>query len=196
MASPVDYIAAVEERLDASALLSQEQLDAHAFALATSHVVRADRRRRCPASLDPRGSTSPSSRSWPKGPARAFHACAPSFVVEVLHWLRDQPFSAAPAWFALQDALEGQGESAEEVFPAEQQRESADQVAIGNVITSMRLLSAIDWPLFFDRVSIVEQILWDDPAGAYGDMDFPTRESPSSSATRNSRRSSSTISWI
>ena len=48
--------------------------------------------------------------------------------------------------------------------------------AIGNVITSMRLLSSIDWPLFFDRVSVVEQILRDDPAGAYAEMDFPTRD--------------------
>ena len=41
----------------------------------------------------------------------------------------------------------------------EHQREATDQLAIGNVITSMRLLSSIDWPLFFDRVSVVEQIL-------------------------------------
>ena len=40
----------------------------------------------------------------------------------------------------------------------------------------MRLLSSTDWPLFFERVSLVEQILRDDPAGAYGRMDFPTRD--------------------
>ena len=40
----------------------------------------------------------------------------------------------------------------------------------------MRLLSSIDWPLFFERVSLVEQILRNDPAGAYGRMDFPTRD--------------------
>ena len=49
----------------------------------------------------------------------------------------------------------------------EHQREATDQLAIGNIITSMRLLSSIDWPLFFERVSLVEQILRDDPAGAY-----------------------------
>ena len=40
----------------------------------------------------------------------------------------------------------------------------------------MRLLSSIDWPLFFERVSLVEQILREDPAGAYARMDFPTRD--------------------
>jgi cyclic beta-1,2-glucan synthetase len=98
------------------------------------------------------------------------------FVVEVLHWLRDQPSSAAPAWHGLQQALETQGDSPDEMLRVEHQREAADQLAIGNIITSMRLLSSIDWPLFFERVSLVEQILREDPAGAYARMDFPTRD--------------------
>jgi cyclic beta-1,2-glucan glucanotransferase len=99
-----------------------------------------------------------------------------AFVVELLHWLRDQPSSAAPAWHALQRALEAQHDSPEEMLRAEHQREATDQLAIGNIITSMRLLSSIDWPLFFERVSLVEQILREDPAGAYARMDFPTRD--------------------
>jgi cyclic beta-1,2-glucan synthetase len=98
------------------------------------------------------------------------------FVIELLHWLRDQPSSAAPAWSALQRTLEAQGDSAEEMLRAEHHRRAADQLAIGNIITSMRLLSSIDWPLFFERVSLVEQILREDPAGAYAQMDFPTRD--------------------
>jgi len=99
-----------------------------------------------------------------------------AFVVELLHWLRDQPSSAAPAWNALQRALEAQGDSPEEMLRVEHQREAAGQLAIGNIITTMRLLSSIDWPLFFERVSLVEQILREDPAGAYARMDFQTRD--------------------
>ena len=77
---------------------------------------------------------------------------------------------------ALQRALEAQGDSVDELLRLEHQREAADQLAIGNVITSMRLLSSIDWPLFFERVSLVEQVLREDPAGAYAQMDFPTRD--------------------
>src|SRR6476646_9242892 len=58
----------------------------------------------------------------------------------------------------------------------EHTREATHQVGIGNIISSMRLLSSTDWPLFFERVSLVEQILRGDPAGAYGKMDFPTRD--------------------
>ncbi len=107
---------------------------------------------------------------------RANDRLSAPFVIELLHWLRDQPSSAAPAWSALQRALEAQGDSAEEMLRAEHQRRAADQLAIGNIITSMRLLSSIDWPLFFERVSLVEQILREDPAGAYALMDFPTRD--------------------
>ena len=57
----------------------------------------------------------------------------PAFVVELLQWLRDQPPSAAPAWQALQRALEAQGDSAEELLRVEHQREAADQLAIGNI---------------------------------------------------------------
>ncbi len=97
--------------------------------------------------------------------AEASGRLSAAFVVELLHWLRDQPSSAAPAWHALQRALEGQGDSPEEMLRVEHQREAAGQLAIGNIITTMRLLSSIDWPLFFERVSLVEQILREDPAG-------------------------------
>jgi cyclic beta-1,2-glucan synthetase len=99
-----------------------------------------------------------------------------SFVVELLQWLRDQPLTAAPAWHALTAALEEQGDSAEEMLRAEHQREASDQLAIGNVISSMRLVSSIDWPAFFERVSVVERLLRGDPSGHYALMDFPTRD--------------------
>ena len=112
-----------------------------------------------------------------------------AFVVELMQWLRDQPASAAPAWQALQRALEAQGDSPEELLRVEHQREATDQLAIGNVITSMRLLSSIDWAVFFDRVSVVERILENDPAGAYGEMDFATRDRYRHSVEQLSRRS-------
>jgi hypothetical protein len=112
-----------------------------------------------------------------------------AFVVELLQWLRDQPASAAPAWQALQRALEAQGDSPEELLRIEHQREATDQLAIGNVITTMRLLSSIDWPVFFERVSVVEDSLKHDPAGAYAEMDFATRDRYRHSIEELSRRS-------
>ena len=111
---------------------------------------------------------SPTSRRQPRLP--------PPFVVELLQWLRDQPSTAAPAWQALHRALEAQGDSPEAMLRREHQREATNQLAIGNIITTMRLVSASDWPVFVERVSVVERILEGDPAGAYARMDFPTRD--------------------
>ena len=55
-------------------------------------------------------------------------------------------------------------------------RQAATQVSIGNCVTSLRLLSALDWPAFFERTSLVEAVLRDDPAGVYPLQDFATRD--------------------
>jgi cyclic beta-1,2-glucan synthetase len=101
---------------------------------------------------------------------------APAFVVELLHWLRDQPTTAARFSQGLQRALAAQDDTTDEMLRLEHQREAADQLAIGNVITSMRLISSIDWTVFFERTSLVEQVLRGDPSGAYPEMDFATRD--------------------
>ena len=46
---------------------------------------------------------------------------------------------------------------------------------IANCFLSLRLLSATDWKDFFEETSRVEQILRNDPAQIYADMDFDTR---------------------
>ena len=58
----------------------------------------------------------------------------------------------------------------------EHQRQASSQVSIGNVITSMRLISAIDWVAFFERTNHSEQVLRRDPADVYGRMDFESRD--------------------
>src|SRR6185503_549616 len=45
-----------------------------------------------------------------------------------------------------------------------------------NIITSMRLLSTLDWRDFFESVSLIEPLLGADPAGAYAKMEFATRD--------------------
>ena len=77
----------------------------------------------------------------------------------------------------------------DEVLRIEQQREAIDQLSIANIISTMRVLSALDWPTFVEAVSRVERILRRDPAGAYADMDRPTRDRYRKSVEQLSRRS-------
>src|SRR5262249_23983956 len=58
----------------------------------------------------------------------------------------------------------------------EHQHQAANQVSIGNVITSMRLINALDWVSFFERTSIVDLTLRLDPSGVYAHMDFESRD--------------------
>ena len=112
-----------------------------------------------------------------------------TFLVEILHNLRDQSVASTAAWRWLQARLGARGQSSDEVLRIEQQREAIDQLSIANIISTMRVLSALDWPTFVEAVSRVERILRRDPAGAYGDMDRPTRDRYRKSVEQLSRRS-------
>ncbi len=46
---------------------------------------------------------------------------------------------------------------------------------VANCIPSLRLIDNENWEEFFERVSLVQQILLKDPSGIYAYMDFPTR---------------------
>ncbi|HEX8552378.1 MAG TPA: glucoamylase family protein [Abditibacteriaceae bacterium] len=63
-----------------------------------------------------------------------------------------------------------------DIVQGEGRRQAADQVAIANIITSLRQLLDLDWREIFEEVSLVHQTLGYDPARVYGTMDFATRD--------------------
>ncbi len=78
-----------------------------------------------------------------------------------------------PALTWLEEQLAGQGTTAEEVVREEHQRQGASNVTVRNIITSMRLISELDWSEFFESVSLVDEAL---RAGSdFALMDFATR---------------------
>src|SRR5262249_49475863 len=91
--------------------------------------------------------------------------------------LRDQDPEVWPAFDWLEKQLALESMTTEQIVHLEHQRQAATQVTVGNIITSMRLLSTLDWKEFFDSVSLVDPILAEDSAGAYSRMDFGTRDS-------------------
>src|SRR5205085_1742140 len=72
--------------------------------------------------------------------------------------------------------LNQKGISVTEVLRREHQRQAANQVSIGNAVTTLRLIAALDWSHFFEQASVVESLLRQDPAGAYARQDFATRD--------------------
>jgi cyclic beta-1,2-glucan synthetase len=99
-----------------------------------------------------------------------------SFVVHLLQALRDHGPDACLGIEWLEHHLGRRGDNATEVLRREHQRQAANQVSVGNCVTSLRLLSALDWSIFFERTSLVEAVLKEDPAAVYARQEFATRD--------------------
>ena len=99
-----------------------------------------------------------------------------AFVVQLTQRLREQDPAVMPVFDWLEQHLARQGLTIEQVVQTEHQRQAAAQITVGNIITSMRLLSNLDWKEFFEKVSLIDPLLSKDPAGVYARMDFATRD--------------------
>lgn len=97
-------------------------------------------------------------------------------VVQLVQRLREQHPAVMPVMHWLEKELASPGVNIEQVIHAEHQRQAAAQVTVGNIITSMRLLSTLDWQEFFEKVSLIDPLLGRDPARAYSEMEFASRD--------------------
>ncbi len=97
----------------------------------------------------------------------------PAFVVQLVQRLRDQDPHVTPALRWLEQRLSARGQTPEQIVRDEHQKQGASNVTVRNIITSMRLLSDLDWPEFFENVSLVDEEL---RAGSdFAAMDFASR---------------------
>ncbi len=101
-------------------------------------------------------------------------ALSREFAVQLVQRLRDHDPSVTPAVQWLNARLAAQGTTADELVREEHQRQGAMNVMVRNAITSMRLISAVDWAEFFESVSLVDETLRAD--SEFAEMDFPTRD--------------------
>ncbi|HUX21192.1 MAG TPA: cyclic beta 1-2 glucan synthetase, partial [Spirochaetia bacterium] len=99
-----------------------------------------------------------------------------SFVAELARKLQGKgPALSLPLKW-IEQRLSETGLTIERVVQTAMQQQAADQVSVSNSIRSLRSLGATDWKEFVESTSVVEAILRSDPAGAYGRMDFATRD--------------------
>ena len=97
-----------------------------------------------------------------------------SFAVQLVQRLRDEDPATTPALQWLDERLKSQGTNADEIVREEHRRQGAANVTVRNIVTSMRLMSELDWAEFFESVSLVDEELG---AGSdFAAMDFPTRD--------------------
>lgn len=93
---------------------------------------------------------------------------------------------------ALTQYLAERGQTIDGLVNLNHQGQATDQLSIGNSISSLRALGALDWKEFVEGQSAVERILRQDPAGVYERMEFVSRDRYRHTIERLARRSSLT----
>jgi len=96
-----------------------------------------------------------------------------SFAVQLVQRLRDQDPKVTRALMWLEERLAAQGTTADAIVHDEHQKQGATNVTVRNIITSMRLISDVDWAELFENLSMVDDTLRS--GSDFADLDFPTR---------------------
>ena len=89
------------------------------------------------------------------------------FIVQLVQRLRDQDPETTPAVGWLEERLAREGTTADELVRKEHQLQGSTNVTVRNIITSMRLISDVDWAKLFEEILRV--------GSDFAAMDFATR---------------------
>jgi cyclic beta-1,2-glucan synthetase len=108
--------------------------------------------------------------------ARSSPPMVGAFVAELVRRLQDHGLALALPLTWVEQRLAESSLTIEQMVQSETQQQAADQVSVSNTIGSLRSLGAMDWRVFVEAMSHVEQALRADPTGAYRLMDFATRD--------------------
>ncbi|MET3659939.1 GH36-type glycosyl hydrolase domain-containing protein [Aquamicrobium ahrensii] len=97
-----------------------------------------------------------------------------TFATQLLYRLRDGSQNAGRALEWLEGELEKSGSDAEQIIMAEHQTLSAGNVTTGNIIRGLRLINDVDWTVWFEEVSRIDEVLR--KKADYSALDFASRD--------------------
>ena len=97
-----------------------------------------------------------------------------AYAVQILQRLHEPHPGAVVSLDFLNEWLNEQDISLDEIVHREHADQIADNLTVRNIITSMRAISAFEWPQFVEDVSLVDECLR--THNGYGAMDFLTRD--------------------
>lgn len=99
-----------------------------------------------------------------------------SYIEQLLRKLRKQGIESGEVIDYINRKLVEFDITLTEVVELAHGEQAARKISIGNAITSLNVISTIDWNDIFEKLSIVEEILSEDPAKIYSQMDFSSRD--------------------
>ena len=100
-------------------------------------------------------------------------APSPYFATQLIDYLYDDEAALEPVQSWLERKFQ---KSLADLNLREKNRQTKDQISIGNAFSSLRQLDVLDWKECFEQLSVVDALLRQDPAGIYAQMDFNTRD--------------------
>jgi cellobiose phosphorylase len=98
------------------------------------------------------------------------------FVEEFYARLQAQGPAMAFVQTWLEQKLIDQGVTPAQLSEAAGRTAATNQISIANSIGSLRFIGAMDWRDFVESLSVVEQLLREDPAATHASQDFATRD--------------------
>lgn len=99
---------------------------------------------------------------------------AQPFAVQLIQRLRDHDPETTPGLTWLLDRLAADGTPPDEVVNETHRRQSATNVTVRNIVTSLRHINSFDWADFVEGVSLVDRTLAEE--SSYSEMSFATRD--------------------
>ncbi|WP_411679001.1 GH36-type glycosyl hydrolase domain-containing protein [Clostridium thailandense] len=97
-------------------------------------------------------------------------------VERLLKVLRDNGLENHNVYEWIDNKLDSQETNSEKMINIEHHKQISYQVSIGNSITGIREVVALNWKESFEKLSYVESILKEDPLHIYENMDFESRD--------------------
>lgn len=101
---------------------------------------------------------------------------SPQFIERLVKVIRDNGVENPVVYKWIDNLLDKQETNAETLINLEHQKQAAYQISIGNSITGIREIAAVNWKESFEKLSYVEKILRQDPLDLYENMDFQSRD--------------------
>jgi cyclic beta-1,2-glucan synthetase len=97
-----------------------------------------------------------------------------AFAAQLFQRMRDHDPATTPALAWLHRTFAAQNTTADDIVHSEHQRQGAVNLSVRNVITSLRLISSVDWAKFFESVSLVDELMRE--RSSFAAFDFSTRD--------------------
>jgi cyclic beta-1,2-glucan synthetase len=92
-------------------------------------------------------------------------------LIEILNYLSEIDTNVLEYKQLIEEKLSKENLNIEEFIKAKNSKDLITKAQLGTIVTSIRNLSFINWFKFFEKVSIVEELLNKDTAGVYSKMD-------------------------